>query len=229
VNRQDLLKRIHAVTDVYADKHFVYTGDAHGDGYVNYRGLGTPDNEVLCTEVSVELLILSVLTMGFDIYKPIVVIGPRSMGAQMVTFIREHFQPQDTTNVRTYILKKGSERGQFVWSTDEKLTFSPDTQIVWMDDLLNNGTTVTTTRKMIEACGGRINVIAVIGDRSGLTASDLGADHIISLERFDLSRYELNDEPCPLCEKKVPIVRNPGHGHTFEKENPDYPGGFIDL
>ncbi len=37
MSHTELLKQIHAVTQVNAGKHFVYAGGAHGDGYADYR------------------------------------------------------------------------------------------------------------------------------------------------------------------------------------------------
>lgn len=222
----NLIENIHRVADVYTNMHFVYTGDAHGDGYVNYRGLGKPENAPVL-ERSVVRLIEHIIESKPDPYKRITVIGPETLGAQMVTLLRA--LPQFRRVVDTRVLLKGESKGTYVWHENPSLRLGADRYVVFMDDLLNAGSTFSTAKTLVREQGSRINAIAVIGDRSGLSPFELEVDHVASLEQFRLNRYDLSEGPCPLCLQGVPIVRRPGHGHQYEKDHPDYGGRYIDL
>ena len=226
-DHQKLLDEIHAATDVHIDMHFVYTGNAHGDGYVNYRALGEPENFGLLGETSVALLLKTIETAGLDPNEPIIVVGPETLGALMVKYLTVYSAVPVTLN--GFIFNKAEGEKQFVWDQDPGSAINPEAQIVWMDDLLNAGSTLKATKKMVETAGGKISAIAVIGDRSGLSPSDIDVPHTVALETISLTRYDLDDGPCELCDIEKPIIRRPGHGYRFEEENPDYRGGFTDL
>lgn len=223
----DILKRIHGVADVYQGRHLVYTSGDHGDGYVNYRPLGQEQNRLLLREACVLILQRAIEHAKLDTAKPITVIGPQTLGAIMAEQLFYASSNELPLCLNTRIFAKAEDGKGFVWASSPQNVVNKDAQIVWVDDLLNAGSTFTQTQELVKACGARVRVIGVIGDRSGLSAADLGVDHIEALERFTLNRYKA--EECPLCFDHVPILRKPGHGHEFEKQRPDYAGGYIDA
>lgn len=223
-----LLRRKQAVV---TDRHFVYTGEAHGDGYANCRFLGESGYAEDLRNIAYELLRKSIQIAGIDLAKPIALVGPETLGAKMVRFAMEEHNRRHTTRIRHGIfdaVKGANGVKTFRWSTENPRIeqVCAGAQIIWMDDLLNAGSTFERTRPFIEHFG-QLRAIAVIVDRSGLTANDLGVSHIVFHVRYQMARYPADD--CPLCRNKVPIVRKPGHGAEFERAHPDYSGGFEDL
>ena len=225
-DNQRLLDEIHNVTEVYTNKHFVYTSGAHGDGYVNYRALKEPANRNLLKRASLALLVKIAGTTDLDTNKPIVVVGPETLGALMVSDLSDHFS-RLALDIHALALLKTEVDKQFIWDEDPSKVIKSGAQIIWFDDLLNKTSTFSATKLMIEALEAQIHTIAVIGDRSKKTAEDLDVGNIVSLEDFDLSAFDPED--CPLCANSVPIVQNLGHGAKYKLAHPNYPGGYIDL
>jgi orotate phosphoribosyltransferase len=224
--RQELLNMIHKVTDVYTGKHFVYTSGTHGHGYVNYRALKESENAQLLFRAGLSLWKKIVATTDLDNRKPIVIVGPETLGALMIKSLYGDFL-KAFPNIHAIELRKTGVDKEFIWEDNLVNIIDSETQLVWFDDLLNRTSTLEATKPMIEALGARIHTVAVIGDRSGKKASEIGVGNIVSLERFSLTAYEEQD--CPLCNSTVPIVCNFGHGGKYRNDHPDYLGGFIDL
>jgi orotate phosphoribosyltransferase len=228
----DILARMKAVADIYpaGSGHFVYTSDMHGDGYVDYRPLGKPKHSALLREVSVLLLMKAISNAGFHYRQKIVVIGPETMGANMIDSLEAAKSLGELPNLTPIctrkLLKDPNNEGSFVWSADPTQVVK-GAKTIWMDDLLNMGSTAKTCIKMIEQCGGSVDIVATIGDRGNVSAEQIGTKRIVSLEKY--SGFTVHDPSvCSQCLAKNPIVRKPGHGHEFEKNNPNYIGGFID-
>lgn len=223
-----LLDRIHGVAEVYTKKHFVYTSDMHGDGYVNYRPLGAEEHVLLLRETVAELLKRALLGVNVAKYRNIVAVGPETMGMKMVKQITALTEAELPYNIDTRLLLKDKEReGQFVWNMDPARIIDDDSLVLWIDDLLNEASTFRKTAPMIQQYGGSAFAIVTIGDRSGLAASDLGVRRLVSLEQFDLKRFREDD--CELCHDGVPIVNDLGHGRKFADKYPTYVGGFISV
>jgi len=224
----DLLNRIHAVAEVYTDKHFVYTSGLHGDGYINYRPLGKDGQEPLLREVVAELLTLSLMTADLARYRNILAVGPETMGMKMVKQIAALTEADLPFNVDTRLLVKNPKKlGEFVWDADPARVLNESTLVVWLDDLLNEGSTFRKTKQMIGLYGAEVYTIATIGDRSDLSAKDLGVEQLVSLEQFNLKRFR--EDECELCHGHVPIVSDLGHGQKFADKYPTYVGGFISV
>lgn len=223
-----LLKRVHGVANVYTNKHFVYTGGLHGDGYVDYRPLGQEGHELLLREVVAELLKMTLLGVQVAKYRNIVVVGPETMGMKMVKQITALTETELPYNIDTgLLLKDKKHEGQFVWNMNPARIIDDDSLVLWMDDLLNEGSTFRKTTPMIQQYGADVYAIVTIGDRSGLTATDIGVRRLVSLEQFNLKRFPEDD--CSLCHDGVPIVKDLGHGQKFADKYPTYVGGFISV
>lgn len=222
---QELLTDIHGVTAVYFGKHFVYTSNKHGDGYVNYRQLGAADHEPLLQETVVHLLRKTLTSINVSHYRNILAVGPETMGAQMVKQIRLLTEAEMPYNIDTRIFVKDPNRkGEFIWDADPERVLNEDTLVLWLDDLLNLTSTFQKTAPLIYHFGAQIHSIAVIGDRSTATVNDLKVRRIVTLEKFSLAVFE--EDACPLCNQRQPIVIDLGHGSKWQDRNPNYVGGF---
>jgi orotate phosphoribosyltransferase len=69
--------------------------------------------------------------------------------------------------------------------------------------------------------------VSAICNRGGVTAEDLGVPRLESLARVSYEAFEATG--CPHCTAREPIVADIAHGKLFRDENPDYPGGYIEL
>lgn len=222
-----ILDRIHEVADVHRDKHFVFTSGDHGEDYVNYRALAEEQHQELLSNACLSLIKTILEELPLDTAKPILVVGPETLGALMARQIYTISKRQLRLNPSIGTFRKVPGSGKhFIWELKpEKL--SPHTQVIWVDDLLNASSTFRATEPLITEIGARVSAIGVIGDRSGLKPRDLGVKLTVSLEQFAPKRYPADE--CPLCARHEPIVRRPGHGYAFEKQHPNYQGGFVDV
>ncbi len=222
----EVMAEAHTVAEVFTDKHFIYTGGDHGDGYVNYRPLGAVGSEFLLREVCVHLVRNMLIGVPVEKYRNIVIIGPETMGAKMVKQIGCTLEDElpYIIHTRTFV-KDPNKAKSFLWNADPEKLLDEDSLVLWIDDLLNGGTTFEATAPMIHYYDAQVYGIGVIGDRSGLTPEKLSVRRITSLEQFSLKRYP--EAECPSCRDHIPIVDNLGHGAKFKATHPSYQGGFI--
>lgn len=216
----------HRIAEVFTNKHFVYTGDDHGDGYVNYRPLGAEGGETLLREVCEHLVRKMLVGVPVEKYKNIVILGPETMGAKMVQQISCMTETELPYNIHTRTFVKDPHKAKsFLWDANPEKILDENSLVLWIDDLLNGGTTFQTTAPMIYYYGAQVHSVGVIGDRSGLTPEILSVRRITSLEQFRLRRYP--EAECPSCKSKKPIVEDLGHGGRFKELHRDYHGGFV--
>lgn len=221
---KDVMRDVHAVAEVFPSGHFIYTSGLHGTGYVNYRPLGKGHDDLL-REVCVHLLRKALVGVNVSMYRNIIAVGPETMGAKMVGQIvgmSEDEMPY-SIDTRTF-LKDPADPTKFIWNADPKRVLTPDSLLIWMDDLLNLASTFEKTGPMINAYGAQVHTLAIIGDRSSVTTNDIGVKQIVSLERFSLKAHP--EDTCPLCLDKIPVVNDLGHGKKWQDSHPDYAGGF---
>ena len=229
---EELLTKIRRAAHVHINQHFVYSGGDHGDGYGDYRPLGRrPEFAPILREVALLLLRRTIAKVPFDMTEPLVLIGPQTLGAQMVTQI--YYAPANeledivpTRSLLRLMTFKKTEQG-FEWSQSPQDIVVPVSQVVWFDDMLNAGSTFEKTNQLIKEQCAYIAAVCVIGNRSRKTAADLGVSHLEAFETLEMERYP--EDECPLCKSHVPITRHPGHGWKFEQDHPDYPGGFVNI
>jgi hypothetical protein len=218
---KDLLSRIHKITSVHHNGHFICEGGYHRHNYVNYGELIDFSNQKLLKELTTVLINLARIKFCHQYPKPMAVIAISTFGTKMV----ETISTRPRTDNHPVILPKGSK---FALVKDMSgallIDICKNHLIIVIDDVLNPDTTFNTVEGVL---GMKPDGIAVIGDRSGKTASDLGIKQVISLETFAVTQYRPKE--CPLCKENVPIVRRPGYGWREERENSSYAGGYRDL
>lgn len=224
-------KLLRANAGVHTDKHFVFTGGTHGDGYANCRFLTKPEFERTLRTIVFQLFLKVITQASFDIKKKIVVVGPETLGATMVRYAAEEFKNHANTDVHSAVFTARKHRDgakTFEWGIENPpvTEVCKDAQMIWMDDLLNASSTFQRTRPLIEGFDQNI-VLATIVDRSGLSAEELDVWRSVSLLQYSMPRYP--ESECPFCKKNVPIVSNLGHGAKFMEMHPNYPGGYVTI
>lgn len=217
---------------VHDGLHFVYTGDDHGPGYANLRPLAKPENLSVLRELSYRLLMATLKATGLD-QQNVLMIGPQTLGMQIAKEAVNLFNcihPVTNPMRAVALIHDPADSDGFLWEEGAKsaLMERPPEQVIWVDDLMNKGSTWRRTKDLIQDLfPDSIAAVATIANRSQETAESLGVLHFVSLCNISLERFP--PEACPSCKSCVPIVTNLGHGAKFQAEHPDYPGGFTEL
>lgn len=215
--------------ELYVEDHFVYTSDMHGDGYVNHRFLSKPQFQRELQDLSLMLLENVIADAGIDVTQPILLIGPKSLGADMVEVAADACNFQHGTKIQYAVIDYRKDRAghkTYFWSDDNpdrEDVCLPGTQVIWMDDLMNQASTLQNTRRIFEhLCP--ITAVAVFFDRSSLTTAELRVPTFVSLEKHTMHAYDPLE--CPMCTMQIPIRTDLGHGEKYQRVHPDYPGGY---
>ena len=218
---------------VYTDRHFVYTSDEHGEAYANLRSLAAEENLPILRELSYRLIAHAIEAAKLDLSQQIVVVGPETLGAMIAE------EGVAIFNLRTLhgtprlragnFIHDPADKKKFLWGEGgESAIIASGAQIIWIDDLLNQGSTLKRTRHLVEDFWpDSIKVVATIVDRSHESAESLEVPILVNLVKLSLQSYSANQ--CPFCAEKRPMILHPGHGWKFQESNPDYIGGFYSL
>jgi hypothetical protein len=222
--------------EVNDNSHFIYTSGFHGSGYANLRPL--KENPSILRELSLRLICAALHQMQPDDNDRIVVVGPETLGGLIAKEGVEEYNRRDPYRIWPL------QHGVFIHDQDNHERFHwgkgggsrliqpdvkhPVAKVIWVDDLLNKASTWRRTCHFVtDLWPEAIEVIATIADRSTETPESLGVPALVSLRKLHIDSFEAG--LCPMCVEGVPIVRRPGHGHEYEKDYPDYPGGYSDL
>lgn len=219
--------------EIHTTGHFVYTrnkqsgpkGGRHGWGYLNCRPLLRPTHRPLLAQIMALLADRVVNEVQPTNTRQIVLVGMEGLGELMIGLINAEIRSLNL-RVVSRIIKKDTGTGSIVWKTPQEEGTDPRASHLFVDDVLNNGTTFLAAKHLV----GDIEtpfVVATMYDRCNVTAAELGVERIVTLESRAMASYE--PDACALCISHQPIVRRPGHGWEFERECPDYPGGFVNL
>lgn len=213
----DILEELGRSGAVLVDKHFVYKSGKHGSGYIDpdrilpsmgsmqryCRSLATPfmkDNVDVVVAPAVGGIVLAVLTASW-------------LGNWFVREVGAVWADKDGD---TYSF----ERAGF----DEQVT---KRRVLVVDDLLTAGTSIKGTIAAIAPYHPQIVGAAVLVNRGGVTAEDLGVPRLESLASVDFEAVDSGQ--CQLCKQRVPIVTDFGHGDKLQSIFPEYEGGFVKL
>jgi orotate phosphoribosyltransferase len=83
-----------------------------------------------------------------------------------------------------------------------------------VEDLMTTGGSVLKVVDIARAFGAEIAGVAVICNRGGVTADRIGnPPKFVSLVNVQLDSWEAGE--CPLCEHKIPVNVDIGHGKDF--------------
>lgn len=202
---------------ILTDHHFVYKSGKHGPHYINMDPV-FPDTRImraLCGE----------LGKPFDRNIDIVVgaaTGAIPLAALTAIEIGERNPPNYPAVV--WADKDGDgfafERAGFVEQLAGK-------RVLVVEDLLNTGDTVKKVIEQVRLNGGEVVGVSVICNRGSETAESLGVPRLEQLASVQFQAFD--PWSCPLCEQRVPIVSDIGHGKEFQAMNGGYSGGFTTL
>lgn len=210
----DIRAELEKAGAVLLDRHFVYTSGMHGSGYINM--------DPLFPKVKLMQGICAGLARPFvDI--PVDTVAAPATGGIMLSVLTALASDHWATGTPDAIWadKSGAD---FVFERAGFAERVRDKRVLVVEDLLNTGGSVAKVCHEVELLGGEVVGVSVICNRGGLNAGNLGVPRLESL--LDVSLEVTPKSSCPLCAAGVPIVTDIGHGADFEKEFPDYHGGY---
>lgn len=204
--------------------HFVGVSTKHLSGYCNI--------DPLLPHVSIVSQLIKSLVTEFKDYDVDTVASP-AVGA--IPF--SHWGAYHLTNltgkqingVWADKVSKASSR-QFAFEREGFSKFVGGKNILILEDMINQMTSIKAMIETITDAGGNIVGAGSIAANRGVSAKALGVPKLINLCRIEYDAWTAGD--CAkngLCAQAKPIVEDIGHGSSFKEKNPDYKGGFVRL
>lgn len=197
------------------DDHFAYAdGKNHGPGYV------AKDSSFLHPMAVYEIgfLLAQKAVESFDLRDLHIVLGPVEGGALLAQATALHlttmlgreilagFADKDGDN---FIIKRGYDKHVTGWG------------VLVVEDIVNSGGSVKKVCKTVQDIEG--DIVGVIGmvNRGGVSDEEIGVDKGLfeSLMNIPMTKYPV--ENCPLCQDKIKINTEFGHGKDFLKTHPE--------
>lgn len=197
---------------VLTDQHFIYTTGRHGSGYINI--------DCLLPHVAILKQICRMLTEPFA---DIDCVAAAATGGIPIATLCAAVTP--SSSIRAVWADKTSsglviERAGFKEAVAGK-------RVLVVEDSLNTGSSVTEVIREVRRLDGSVIGVSVICNRGSQSASSLDVPvlHELCIATFDTYTADV----CPLCAANQPIVRDIGHGTSYEQAHPSYPGGFVSV
>lgn len=197
----DIILVLKSVGAIITDSHFVYTSGMHGSVYINKDALYPHTRE---TSRVGEMFAKKFRDMDID-----VVAAPALGGiilSQWTAYHLSHFKNKEVLGVYT---EKTHENNQAFARGYDKLV--KDKNILVIEDLTTTGGSVRKVVDSVILAGGKVVAVCVMVNRDPktVTSKTVGAPFtalgILHADAFD-------EKDCPLCDKRVPINTNIGHG-----------------
>ncbi len=203
MNEQDVLNMLGRVGAVITNSHLVYTSGKHGSAYVNKDAVypHTEETSRLCRAIAQEFVMDGVE----------VVIAPAIGGVILMTWTARHLSDLTGREVLGVYAEKDGE-GFIIKRGYDKLL--PGKNVLVVEDLLTTGGSVKKVIEVVRALGGNVIGLAVLCNRGGITAQDVGGvPKLFALTNVKLDAWDEAD--CPLCAQGVPINTDVGKGREF--------------
>jgi len=205
VNEQEVLKMLEGVGAVITDSHIVYTSGKHGSAYVNKDAVypHTRETSRLCREIAYQFA-------NDDVQ---VVIAPAIGGVILMTWTARHLSDMTLNGgevLGVYAEKEGD--GFVIKRGYDKLVTGKNVLVV--EDILTTGGSVKKVIEAVRALSGNIVGLAVLCNRGGITAQDVGGvPKLFALTNVKLDAWDEAD--CPLCRQGIAVNIDVGKGRDF--------------
>lgn len=196
----DLLERVGA----FRKGHFVLTSGRHGDTYINKDAIYpyTSETSTLCRAIAQHFKDLNVE----------VVVGPAVGAAILSQWVAFHLSEMNGRDVLSVYADKDGMGGFVLKRGYDKL--SAGKRIIVVEDLMTTGGSVKKVIDIVRANGSEVVGVGVVCNRGGVEPKDVGdPPKLVSLVNVQLDSWEVAD--CLLCERKIPVNLEIGHGREF--------------
>lgn len=197
----NILKNVGAIT---VNSHVVLTTGRHSDGYINLDKL-MPHTED-ASEMG-KLFAEKYQNMGID-----VVAGPAVGGIILSQWVAYHLSKLKNKEILSVFAEKDNQKNQILDRGFDKLVKGKKVLVV--EDFTTTGGSVKKVVDEVKRNGGKVIATCVILNREPdkVNSDSIGAP-FDSLDVFIVQSW--GEEECPMCEKKVPINTEVGHGKEF--------------
>jgi len=192
--------------------HFVYTSGRHGGVYVNKDAVYPyPHIHRLCLEL-VELMQDSAIADCLGHVEAIV--APAYGGIVLSRLVADYLMNLDfvSQEILAIYAEKSDDGKSFVFKRGYGELLRGKT-VIAVDDILTTGGSVKKIVEAARACGAEVGDAAVLWNRGGKTADDLGLDCLVSLVDKKIDSW--TEEDCPLCKQGMPVNTKVGKGKEF--------------
>lgn len=196
----DLLERVGA----FRKGHFVLTHGRHTDTYINKDAMYpyTRETSTLCLAMA----------QKFRDSDVDAVIGPAVGAAILSQWVAYHLSEihgkdvlavyADKDGVGGFILKRGYN------------ALIAGKRVIVIEDLMTTGGSVRKVIDIVRANGSEVVGVGVVCNRGNVTPAQIGnPPKLVSLVNVELDSWEASE--CALCERKIPINQDIGHGREF--------------
>jgi orotate phosphoribosyltransferase len=200
--------------------HFVLAGKEHSSVYL--------EKEEIFSNVEAASVLCSDLAMEFFEERVETVLGLESGGSSLASWtakflgLEYKFRSPKSPGVRAAIAHKDKDhQGNFIIRPAYARRVAKR-RVLIVDDITTTGESLKKTIEAVRSLGGEIIGAAVISNRGTVSAELLGVPKFHSLmdakaiERLGgVSLDTWTADECPLCEERVPINTEVGHGKEF--------------
>ncbi|TSC86462.1 MAG: orotate phosphoribosyltransferase [Parcubacteria group bacterium Gr01-1014_8] len=196
----DLLERVGA----FRKGHFVLTSGRHGDTYINKDAIYpyTRETSALCRAMAEKFKDLNIE----------VVVGPAVGAAILSQWVAYHLSEMNGHDVLGIYADKDGQGGFILKRGFDKL--AEGKRVIVVEDLMTTGGSVKKVIDVVRQKGAEVVGVGVVCNRGNVLPEDIGdPPKLISLVDVQLDSWEAAD--CALCERKIPVNPDIGHGREF--------------
>lgn len=212
----NIVEELQKVGAVYTEKHFVYASGKHGSGYINLDPIFP--HTVLMGEIC--KLLTNPFLGSFD-----TTAAPATGG--IVSAVLSAFVSSTPEHPVCGVWADKAGDGRFEFEREGFSEHLKGKKVLVVEDLVTTGGSVEKVCREVEKCGGEVVGVSVIYNRGGVKAGDIGVPRLEALVNISFSTFE--SENCELCQNRVPIVEDIGHGDDYKESHSNYEGGYVKL
>lgn len=196
----DLLERVGA----FRKGHFVFTSGRHGDTYINKDAIYpyTRETSTLCRAMAEH----------FKDSNVDIVVGPAVGAAILSQWAAYHLSEMNGRDVLSVYADKDGMGGFILKRGYDKL--SAKKRVLIVEDLMTTGGSVKKVIDIVRNNGSEVVGVCVVCNRGGVTVDMIGnPPKLVSLVNVQLDSWESSE--CELCQNKIPVNLDIGHGREF--------------
>ena len=197
------------------DGHFVFTNGGHSDFYINCG--------VALRNARFAVQVANTMGPRFIAAKVDVVVAPAYGALPLLTPLGHFLQLNGSPETRAIMAEKDpTTDGGFVFKRGSAEELAGK-RVGIAEDLWSTGGSTQRVRSTVESAGGHVVAMGAIVNRGDVTVEDIGGgvDTFFSLCSVDGVPH--HPASCTLCEARVPMRTDYGHGKKWIHEHPDYP------
>jgi len=209
MNEHEIKERLKTANAVVYGDHFVYESGKHGSVYV--------DKSAIFTYPTLASLLGAELAELCKWYTIDVVVGPALGGIVLAQWVSHHLTQLDETEVRSVFAEKGDGPETTFALKRGYGDLVRGKRVLVVEDVITTGSSVRKVVNLVRAHGGTVAGVAVLVNRGGVTAADVGDPQLFRV-LLDLPLESWPAHECPLCAKGVPVNTRLGKGARFLEE-----------